>query len=157
AVEVYTRFVDACLREKSKDDYYRASEGRLLGSEEFVERIRHRAGDRAKRRPFEPTRIEDLLIAAERMSGLARQEVCSKSKNRRTVSVKEAVIVVGREHGIRNGELAEALGIDASAVTRRVEAARTRGAVSPEVMRLRKLLRKLLRKARSIESQQSQA
>lgn len=158
AVEVYTRFVDACLREKSKDDYYRASEGRLLGSEEFVERIRHRAGEhRAKRRPFEPTRIEDLLLAAERMSGLARQEVCSKSKNRRTVAVREAVIVVGREHGIRNGELAEALGIDASAVTRRVEAARTRGAVSPEVMRLRKLLRKLLRKARSIESQQSQA
>jgi hypothetical protein len=93
-------------------------EGRLLGSEEFIEEIRHRVGEhRAKRRPLEPTRIEDLLIAAERMS----------------------------EHGIRNGELAEALGIDASAVTRRVEAARTRGAESPEVMRLRKLLRKLLR------------
>lgn len=97
AVEVYTRFVDASLREKSKDDYYRASEGRLLGSEEFIEEIRHRVGEhRAKRRPFEPTRIEDLLIAAERMSGLARQEVCSKSKNRRTVSVREAAIVVGR-------------------------------------------------------------
>jgi hypothetical protein len=45
AVEVYMRFVDASLREKSKDDYYRASEGRLLGSEEFIGEIRHRVAD----------------------------------------------------------------------------------------------------------------
>ena len=67
--------------------------------------------------------------------------MCGKSKNRRTVAVKEAVIVAGRELGIRNRELAEALGIDASAVTRRVEAARARGTESPDLKRLRKALR----------------
>ena len=154
AVEVYTRFVEGNLGEKSKDDYYRASEGRMLGSEEFVEEIRHRTGEhRLKQQPLERTSIEDLLSAAERTSGLARQELCSKSKDRRTVAAKEAVIVVGREHGIRNRDLAEALGIDASAVTRRLEAARARGAESADLI----LLRKALLQSRKIESQQSQA
>jgi putative transposase len=142
AVEVYTRYVEASLGEKSHDDYYRAAEGRLLGSGEFVEEIRHRVGEhRASRQAVERTSIEDLLSAAERSSGLTRQELCSKSKNRRTVAAKEAVIVLGRELGIRNRELAEGLGIDASAVTRRVEAARARGAESSDLIRLRKALR----------------
>lgn len=142
AVEVYTRFVEASLGEKSQDDYYRAAEGRLLGSDQFVEEIRHRVGEhRAPRQAFDGLNIESLLSAAERSSGLTRQGLCGKSKNRRTVAVKEAVIVVGRELGIRNRELAEALGIDASAVTRRVEAARARGAESSDLIRLRKALR----------------
>jgi DNA-binding Lrp family transcriptional regulator len=55
--------------------------------------------------------------------------------------VKEAVIVVGRERGITNRELAEALRIDASAVTKRVEVARVRGEESVELKRLRKALK----------------
>ena len=39
AVEVYTRFVESSLGQPSQDDYYRAAEGRLLGSEEFLEEI----------------------------------------------------------------------------------------------------------------------
>jgi hypothetical protein len=64
------------------------------------------------------------------------------------------VIVVGRERGIRNRELAMALGIDPSAVTRRFEAAQARGAESSEVIRLRKALKS---KARNLKSQQTQA
>ena len=41
--------------------------------------------------------------------------------------MKEAVIVLGRRGGIRGRELAAALGLDPSAVTRRMEAARSRG------------------------------
>jgi REP-associated tyrosine transposase len=141
AVEVYARFVEASLGERSQQDYYRASEGRLLGSDEFLKEIKHRVGEyRAQLQSFERTSIEDLLNAAERSSGLTRQELCNKSKNRRTVAVKEAVIMLGRERGIRNRELADALGIDASAVTRRVEVARKRGAESSDLIRLRKAL-----------------
>lgn len=146
AVEVYTRFVAASLGEKSHDDYYRATEGRLLGSDEFVGEIRHRVGEhRASRQALDRPSTEDLLSAAERSSGLTRQELCSKSKNRRTGAVKEAVIVLGRERGITNRELAEALGIDPSAVTRRAEAARSRNGDSLEVIGLRKLLRPRVR------------
>jgi putative transposase len=146
AVEVYIRFVEASLGESSQDDYYRAAEGRLLGSDEFVEEIKHRVGEhRARRQAFDGLSVEDLLSAAERSSGLTRQELCGKSKNRRTVAVKEAVIVMGREQGIRNRELAEALRIDPSAVTRRVEAARARGAESSDLTMLRKALRSKVR------------
>jgi REP-associated tyrosine transposase len=141
AVEAYIRFVEASLGAPSQDDYYRAAEGRLLGSEEFVEEIRHRVGDhRAVRQPFERTSIEDLLVAAMRSSGVSREEMCGKSKARSTVAVREAVIVAGRERGMSNRELAKALGIDASAVTRRVEAARARGEETTEMKGLRKAL-----------------
>ena len=55
--------------------------------------------------------------------------------------MKEAVIVLGRENGITNRAVAEALGLGASAVTRRVEAARLRGAQGSDLVKLRKPLR----------------
>jgi hypothetical protein len=142
AIQAYIQFVEAGLGEKSQEGYYRADEGRLLGSDEFLKEMRHRVGEhRTQRQIFDGTSVEDLLGAAELSSGLTRRELCSKSKNRRTVAVKEAVIVLGRELGIRNRELAEALGIDASAVTRRVEAARIRAEESSDLVKLRKALR----------------
>ena len=75
AVEVYTRFVEASLGQPSEDKYYRASEGRLLGSEGFVEEIRHRVGEhRPARRALERTSIEELLRASEKSSGLSLEE-----------------------------------------------------------------------------------
>ena len=57
------------------------------------------------------------------------------------MAAREALIVVGRERGISNRELARALGIDPSAVTRRIEAARMPGAKSVETVKLRNALR----------------
>ena len=48
------------------------------------------------------------------------------------------MIVVGTERGLSNRESATGLGIDPSAVTRSVEAARRRDAESDEVVGLRK-------------------
>ncbi|MFY9556860.1 MAG: hypothetical protein WAV47_19275 [Blastocatellia bacterium] len=141
AVEVYTRFVEASLSDPSQHGYYRATEGRVLGGEEFLDEVRHRVGEHLTvRDSFNRISVDDLLMAAEESSGLSRAELCSRSKNRRTVAVKEAVIVAGRERGISNHELAEALGIDASAVTKRVEAARLRGGEASELKLLRKSL-----------------
>jgi len=143
AVEVYIRFVEASLGEPSQRDYYRADEGRLLGSDEFLEEIKHRVGEqRGGGKAIERTSVEDLLRAAERSSGLSRQALCSGSKNRRNVAVRDAVIVAGRQRGISNRELGEALGIDGSAVTKRVEAARLRGEGTDEMKRLAKALRR---------------
>jgi hypothetical protein len=87
---------------------------------------------------IERTSVEQLLNAAVRLSGLARQELCGKSKNRRTVAVRDAVIILGRERGLSNRELAEALGVDGSSVTKRVDAARLRGLESAELKQIRK-------------------
>ena len=141
AVEVYQRFVDAGLGERRQDEYYRANEGRLLGSDEFLEKIKHRIGEhRAARTRIERMSIEELLSVAERSSGLRLEELSGKSKDRKTVAVREAVIVVGRERGMSNRELAEGLRIDGSAVTRRIEASRLRVEESVEVKRIRKAL-----------------
>jgi len=146
AVEMYQRFVAAGVGEPSQAEYYRASEGQVLGSDEFQKEIKHRVGDhRVAPKTLERTSIEDLLNAAVRSSGLSRQELCSKSKNRVTVAVRDAVIILGRERGISNRELAEALGIDGSSVTKRVDVARLRGVESVELKRLRDAVRKKAR------------
>jgi DNA-binding MarR family transcriptional regulator len=74
------------------------------------------------------------------MSGLSREELCSNSKRRGTVAVKESAIVLGRRGGIRGRELAAALELDPSAVTRRMEAARSRGKENAEAAKLEKAL-----------------
>ena len=63
------------------------------------------------------------------------------SKKRRTVAIKEAVIVLGKGSGIRNRELAAALRMDPSAVTRRIDAARSRAEENAEIAKLAKALR----------------
>ena len=146
AIETYQRFVAAGVGEPSQAEYYRASEGQLLGSDEFLKKIKHRVGDhRAAPKTIERTSIEDLLSAAAKARGLSRQELCSKSKNRATVAMRDAVIILGRERGISNRELAQALGIDGSSVTKRVDVARMRGVESVELKRLRKAVRETAR------------
>jgi hypothetical protein len=55
-------------------------------------------------------RIEDLLSVAQRMSGLSREELCSNSKRRGTVAVKEAAIVPRRRGGMRSRETGSGAG-----------------------------------------------
>jgi hypothetical protein len=90
----------------------------VLGGEEFQKEVTHRVGEHrgGLAQPIRVT-IGELLRVAEGVSGLKREELCSNSKGRGTVAVKEAVIVLGRRNGIRGRDLAEALGMDRSAVT----------------------------------------
>jgi len=53
------------------------------------------------------------------------------------VTIKEAIIVIGAENGIRVRELAEALGVDAAGVSKRREAARRKAGADE----MRKLLK----------------
>jgi putative transposase len=142
AVEVYQRFVEADVGHKSRQEYYRAVEGRVLGGEEFQKEVTHRVGEH-RGGPAQPIRvtIDELLRVAEGVSGLKREELCSNSKRRGTVAVKEAVIVLGSRSGILGRDLAAALGVDPSAVTRRIEAARSREKENPEVAKLEAALR----------------
>ena len=137
-----SRFVEAAIDESRQEHYYRAAEGRLLGSDAFLEDVRHRVGEhRYAKTTLNQTTMDELLRAAERSSKLTREELCGRSKERRTVAAREALIVPGRERGISNRDLARAVGIDRSAVTRRMEAARMRGAKGVEVVNLRNALR----------------
>ena len=145
AVEVYVQFVNAALGERSQAEYYRATEGRLLGSDEFMDEVKHRVGDYKPRRDKRARKVDlkAMLNAAEEAAGIPRKEFCSNSKSRHLVIIKQAIIVVGLENGIRNRELAEALGMDPSAVSKRRDAARGR-VQSEQMTRLLKAIRSRL-------------
>jgi hypothetical protein len=73
AVEVYAQFVEAELGQRSQEEYYRAAEGRLLGSEEFLDEVKHRVGDHRTQRgtvkKLKPLSIDELLAAAAEVAG----------------------------------------------------------------------------------------
>ncbi|HWC77181.1 MAG TPA: transposase, partial [Blastocatellia bacterium] len=50
AIEMYIQFVGAAVGQKSQQEYYMAAEGRMLGSEEFLDEMKHRIGDYMGRR-----------------------------------------------------------------------------------------------------------
>jgi hypothetical protein len=80
------------------------------------------------------------LKAAEKATGLRRKEFCTNSKSRALVMIKEAIIVMGYESEIPTRELAEVLGVDPSAGSKRREAARG-GELSVPKMKLLKAMR----------------
>jgi ribosome-binding protein aMBF1 (putative translation factor) len=87
---------------------------------------------------------EALMRAAESVTGLQEHELCAGRKTRALVQVKEAMIIVGRELGASNADLARLLGLDASVVSRRYESGRAKMKESKEARRLVKRLREKL-------------
>jgi hypothetical protein len=145
-VEVYTQFVNAAVAQKSQQEYYLAAEGRMLGNDEFLDEMKHRAGEhvRSGDRPYRTPDIEAIMKAAEKATSLHRQEFCTKGKARKLVMAKEAIIMIGLRSGIRNRELADALGLDPSAVSKRWEAARGRAEDSHEMVELLRKMRSMV-------------
>lgn len=143
AVNVYSQFVNAALGQERQPEYYLAAEGRMLGDGEFVDELKHRIGDYVSRRDRRDGKadIEKIVKAAEKATGFQRKEFCSKRKNRQLVMVKEAIIVIGQDSGVSARELAEVLGVDPSAVSKRREAARARSESSPQMTKLLETLR----------------
>jgi hypothetical protein len=92
------------------EEFYRADEGRILGSEEFVEQTKNRIGEiprgaRHQAKPLSKLDAERLMRAAERVIGIQKQALCSAKKTRALVLAKEAVIIIGRELGASNADL----------------------------------------------------
>jgi putative transposase len=146
ARERFGLFVRAGMKQGHKEELYNADGGRILGSEEFVADTKNRVGEipRGARSQVRPTSQLDpkaLIEAAERVTGFEAQELCSANKARALVRAKEAMIVVGRELGASNADLARLLGLDASVVSRRYESGRTKMSESQEERRLVSRLR----------------
>jgi hypothetical protein len=134
------------LGQKSQTEYYLAAEGRMLGNDQFLEDVKHRIGDYVSSRNKRAGKadIEAIVTVTEKATGLERKEFCSNSKHRELVLVKEAIVVIGSESGIRTRELAEVLGLDTSAVSKRREAARVRTEGSAQMTKLLRAIRAAL-------------
>jgi len=81
AVEVFTRFVEAGIDGSRQDHYYRAAEGQLLGSEEFLEQVRHRVGEHRDAKPrFKPTRIDELCARQRVRASLVGRNCAARAR-----------------------------------------------------------------------------
>jgi REP-associated tyrosine transposase len=151
ARERFGLFVEAGIKAGHREEFYGAEGGRLLGSEEFVDDTKKRAGEiprgarpEIKRRSV--PNLEGVIEAAAKASGLTPEEICSRSKRRAVVTAKEALIFVAHELGASNTAVAKLMGADSSLVSRRLDSAKRKMTDSGKVQKLVKLIRRLIRK-----------
>ena len=115
-----------------REEFYAADEGRILGTEEFVDATIHRIGEPQRRicssrknataaGDFQPDR---LLEAVEKTYRVSRAEFCSRSKSTAAVTAKEILILTGLQLGASRRILSEITGLSSSALSRRCDAVR---------------------------------
>ena len=148
AIERYRLYVSAGRRLGHEERYYRADEGRVLGDDEFVDRVIHRIGEVNDRRENRKGKMvvdaESLMTAAAAVTGKSRKDIPGDGKKREHVLMKEAIILIGKEGGLTNARLARVLGVDSSVISRRYDAAKADAGTSPEMKALIKRIKSLL-------------
>ena len=131
ASERYRQFVAAGIRQGHCEEFYAADEGRILGTEEFIDATIHRIGE-PKREirgsknattayEFRPDR---LIASVEKICRVSREEFCGRSKSAAAVTAKEMLILIGLQVGASRRMLSEITGISSSALSRRCDAVR---------------------------------
>jgi len=143
AQQRYRQFVSAGMKDGHQDEFYHADEGRILGSEEFVDATIHRLGQtkRAKKKAWRVETIgsvnsEMLLEAVEDICGISRTKFCGSGKSLAAVAAKEMVVLIGREMGASLRMLSELMEISSSSVSRRHDAAKIKLQENDELTRL---------------------
>ena len=132
ARERYRQFVAAGIKQGHCEEFYAADEGRILGSEEFIDETIHRIGETgrsnrdAKRTAAAICKVElDRLVAAvAKVCGLPREDFCGTGKTAPAIRAKEQLILIGLQMGASMKVLSELIGISPSALSRRHDAAR---------------------------------
>jgi hypothetical protein len=113
-----------------QDEFYSATGGCILGSDEFVDQAIHHVWERdqkthrvkkAGRREFNPERLIRSVVEVYK---LPAQDFVGQTKQAAAVRAKEAVILAGRELGASFRRLSEIVGLDDSTVSRRYDKAR---------------------------------
>jgi len=128
----YRKFVAAGIKQGHCEEFYAADEGRILGSEEFIDATIHRIGETgranwgAKKKGFPVCEVEPerLVAAVEKVCRVPREEFCSTSKSAPAIMAKEMIILIGLQMGASMKLLSEIIGISPSALSRRHDAAR---------------------------------
>lgn len=162
ARERFGQFVMAGIKDGHRDEFYHADEGRILGSEEFVDATIHRIGEswvtaKSSNRKLEKPKPEfdalALLIAVEESCGIAKEKFYGPGKSWELIRAKEALIFVGRKAGASLTSLADLIGLSSSAVSRRHDAAQRRMTEDGEMVRLTKQIETLYAQAENRKSQ----
>lgn len=132
ARETYREFVAAGIKQSHCEEFYAADEGRILGSEEFIDATIHRLGqsdrsDRGLKRKTSPVCKADpdrLVDAVEKVCRIPKEDFCGRSKSARAIMAKEMLILIGVQLSVSMKVLSEIIGISSSTLSRRHDAAR---------------------------------
>jgi REP element-mobilizing transposase RayT len=143
ARRAYFDFVNAGMKLGHQSGFYLAEDGRILGTEEFVDATIHRIGEseapggkRNRSRGIKDFQPAVLLEVLEIMCGIKREEFCSGVKSRATIAAKEVCVLTGFELGASLKALSEMTGLSRSAVSRRLDRAKLRVREDEETSKL---------------------
>jgi hypothetical protein len=152
AREAYRQYVNAGVGLGHQESLYQADEGRILGSDEFVDAIIHRIGETkhlsrrdGPRNASKGFNCDALLKAVEAVCDLPREEFCHAGKNGPAIIAKELFILAGCDEGASLKLLSEITGLSRSAVSRRKDAARLKVRESGETSKLRQRIEEYYR------------
>jgi putative transposase len=151
AREAYREFVAAGTKLGHQEEFYLTDEGRILGSEEFVDATIHRIGE-TKRLPrvsgqnnlpaTDGLDIDRLIAVVEKVCRIPRKDFYGSGKSAGAVLAKEILILTGRQLGASLILLAEVTGLSSGSVSRRHDAARLKVREDQEVIKLAASIRK---------------
>jgi putative transposase len=128
----YRQFVAAAIKHGHREEFYAPDEGRILGTEEFIDATIHRIGEsdrlnQGNKKPPSPVckvQPERLVAAVEKACRIRREDFCDGGKSASAILAKEMLILIGVQMGMSGKVLAETIGISPSALSRRHDAAR---------------------------------
>ena len=147
AREAYRQFVAAGMKLGHQEEFYLADEGRILGTEEFVDATIHRIGDsgrkvrRDNQKADKEFNADALIEAVEGICRIPRGEFCGSGKSAATVTAKEMFVLTGCQAGASLKMLSEITGLSSSAVSRRHDAARLKVRENREIAKLAAIIR----------------
>ena len=115
----YRRFVEDRLDQGHRDDFYAVKEQRLLGDENFVERIHRTAKEETPH--FYEVSLSELVSYVSSALGLPEQILHSSSRDRRGALGRALVAYLGRELGrLRLKDVAEYFKRDPAAISQAI-------------------------------------
>lgn len=139
AREAYRQFVAAGTKSGHQERFYLADEGRILGTEEFVDATIHRLGESKRSGPMRPTeefKAERLIAAVEAVCRVPREDFCGATKTLQAVAARELFVLLGCQLGASLKLISHITGLGSSTVSRRNDAAKLKLREKAETRRL---------------------
>jgi len=139
AREVYRQFVTAGMQSGHQERFYVADEGRILGTEEFVDATIHHLGESKRSGPARLTeefKAERLIEAVEQVCRVAREDFCGSTKSLQAVTARELFVLIGCQAGASRKLISDITGLGSSTVSRRNDAAKLKVRENADLRRL---------------------
>ena len=139
ARHAYRQFVAAGMMSGHQEQFYLTEEGRILGTEEFVDATIHRLGESSGSGPVRPTKefkAERLIEAVEKVCQVPREDFCGSSKTLQAVMARELFVLIACQGGASLKLISDITGLGSSTVSRRNDAAKLKVQENVEMRRL---------------------